>query len=391
MMLLGVVLGSVVISAASVVTLARSRQPAVTGTYTVLYSFPGGADGAEPEAGLVRDAAGNLYGTTRSGDAVVFKVAPDGTETVLHTFTGAPDGFMPQIASLVLDSAGNIYGVTPYGGDQDLGIVFELTPSGEETILHSFDGTDGSEPFGGLVHDSAGNLYGTTAAGGTSNSGTVFRLSPDGTETILHSFEWHTGDGVGPVGNLATDSSGNLYGTTEAGGTYGAGTVFEVAPDGREKVLHSFAGPPNDGLRPLGTGVLRDGSGNLYGVTYNGGSANRVGRGTVFKVTSSGVESLLLSFNARAYGGFPYDGLVRDGKGNLFGMTSLGGANGLGALFELTAEGKEIVLHNFGTGPSWTDGAAPYAGLIHDAQGNLYGTASSGGAYGLGVVFKYTP
>ncbi len=392
MMTLGVPLGLLSVLTTRIVTSAQSRKPATSGTYTVLYSFPNDPYEGGPTAGLVRDTAGNLYGTTGE---IVFKVAPDGTESVLHTFTGPPDGYGPSVASLILDSAGDIYGTTPYGGDAGIGIVFELTPSGQETILHTFSGvdggTDGSEPFGGLVRDTAGNLYGTTAAGGTFNNGTVFELSPDGTETVLHSFKWHTGDGVGPVGNLVRDSSGNLYGTTNGGGAYGAGTVFEVTPDGHEKVLHSFAGPPNDGLQPAGTGLLRDSSGNLYGVTYYGGPAGSVGRGTVFKVSAAGVESLLLSFNGRGGGGEPYDGLVKDGSGNLFGTTWLGGTNGTGVLFELTADGKELALHNFSPNASGTDGALPYGGVIQDPEGNLYGTTQFGGAYGLGTVFKYTP
>jgi uncharacterized repeat protein (TIGR03803 family) len=405
---LGVAVVLVSVLSATTAILAQSPEGAAAVTYSVLYSFQRSNDGCAPEAGIVRDAEGNLYGTTRSGGdnpdydyGTVFKLAPDGTETILHTFTGITDGdgMNPSLATLALDPAGNIYGTTPSGGDfePDAGIVFKLTAAGVETVLHTFTGTpDGAGPQGGLILDKAGNLYGTAAGGGANGGGNIFRISPDGTETVLYNFKLKPGDGFTPTGSLTRDSAGNFYGTTYWGGSHyvGSGTVFKLTPSGGETVLHSFAGSPNDGLHPAGTSLFQDPSGNLYGVTYQGGSANE---GTVFKVGSDGSEGLLLSFNGRGRGRSPYDGLASAGTGNFFGSTVYGGASscvyvqkgGCGVLFELTASGEEKILHEFGE--SAGDGAFPYGGVIRDSAGNLYGTTAGGGTYNCGTVFKYTP
>jgi len=385
---------------------AQLRKYAPGPAYQVLYSFQQSNDGCNPEAGLVRDAEGNLYGTTRYGGndpdyndyGTVFKLGVDGTETLLHTFIGNRygDGEWPALASLILDPAGNVYGTTPYGGSSEIngGIVFKLAPTGEETVLYTFTGTpNGSQPQGGLVRDSAGNLYGTASGDGTEGGGNVFRLSPDGTETVLYSFKARVGDALTPMGNLVRGSGGTFFGTSYWGGAHAVGTIFEATTAGSERVLHSFAGSPNDGLHPAGTSVFRDASGDIYGVTLYGGASNR---GAIFKLTSAGAESVLFSFNGRAEGGNPYDGLLRGADGNLFGTALYGGSNscsigkyGCGVLFELSPSGQEIVLHKFGE--SLGDGAFPYGGVIEDPAGSLYGTTAKGGAYGCGTVFKYTP
>jgi len=283
--------------------------PAVGGSWTekVLYSFPGtGQNGDEPEASLIFDASGNLYGTTYYGglygDGVVFELSPNAggewTETILHSFIDAgTDGWYP-LAGLVIDSAGNLYGTTYNGGvNYYEGTVFELTPTagGEwtETVIHSFDnnGTDGNNPFASLTLDSAGNLYGTTIFGGAENNsgaGTVFELTPgtggNWTETILRSFNGSTIGGRFPRAGVILDASGNLYGTTTEGGTAGFGTVFELTPKAgggfTEKLLHSFGANARDGKDSLG-GLLMDSSGNLYGTTYEGGAYTY---GAVFKI-----------------------------------------------------------------------------------------------------------
>jgi uncharacterized repeat protein (TIGR03803 family) len=326
-----------------------------TRTETVLHSFTGGADGIEPKAGLVQDAAGNLYGTTFNGGAhgygTVFKLDPTGTETVLYSFTGGVDGASP-LAGLVMDAAGDLYGTTQLGGDltcprlggPGCGTLFKVDTTGAETVLHSFTGgADGLEPTAELVQDAAGNLYGTTSNGGAHSYGTVFKLNPTGTETVLYSFTGGA-DGASPLAGLVMDAAGNLYGTTQLGGAFSAGTVFEVSASGAEIVLYSFTGG-SDGSLPEG-GLLIDAANNLYGTTDHGGDL------------------------------------------------TCGQGLGCGTVFKLDKTGKQTVLYTFSGG---TDGAYPQAGLVMDAAGNLYGTASGGGdltcnqGLGCGTVFKLTP
>jgi uncharacterized repeat protein (TIGR03803 family) len=375
-------------------------------SYSVLYSFQCGPnDGEYPNGNLIADSGGNLYGTTMSGGAfeqgTAYELSADGTETVLHSFAGPPaDGTYPQ-AGLVRDAAGNLYGTTVYGGsfgDGD-GTVFEVSASGEETVLYNFGGflTDGVFPEAGLVRDDAGNLYGTASVGGAFRDGTVFRVSSAGKETVLLSFDGS--DGWGPGGGLVRDSAGNLYGTTIEGGESGCpdgcGTVFVLEKTGQEKVLYGFSGPPADGSNPSGN-LLRDTEGNLYGATAYGGRGpsciSELGCGTVFKVTPSGEETVLYSFSGGADGGVPPGGLIEDSKGNLYGTAGIGGDLtcgfvGCGVVFELSSTGKEKVLHTF-TGPP-SDGNGPGALLL---SGNaFYGTTGEGGAYNCGTVFKITP
>jgi len=397
--------------------LAIVLVPAVVGTksaeaqtFKVLYSFTGGADGGEPLAGLVRDAAGNLYGTTLYGgsggpygNGVVFELDNAGTETVLYTFTGGTDGGFPY-AGLVRDAAGNLYGTTSGGGAYGEGTVFMLDKTGTETVLYSFcsqaNCTDGACPMAGLLLDAAGNLYGTTESGGSSNCylgcGIVFMLDNTGTETVLYSFTGAEGDGEYPVAGLVRDAAGNLYGTTWRGGNLkhncgmgpGCGTAFMLDEAGKETVLHSF-GSKADGAYPY-AGLVRDAAGNLYGTTGYGGDS---GLGTAFRLDKTGNETVLHSFRGtRADGAYPEAGFVRDSKGNLYGTTEGGGFNrcdgSCGVVFKLDKTGKETVLYRF-TGGS--DGEGPSAGLVRDAKGNLYGTAYWGGAGGQGTVFKLTP
>jgi uncharacterized repeat protein (TIGR03803 family) len=259
--------------------------------------------------------------------------------------------------------------------------------------LHRFTGgKDGGDPSGDLIFDQAGNLYSTTQDGG-SGSGTVFELTPnqDGswTKSVLYSF--NGSDGVRPLSGLTFDQTGNLYGMTYSGGPYAYGTVFELSPnpDGSwtESVLHSFYG--SDGARPVGS-VILDAEGSLYGMTTAGGA---YGGGTVFKLTpntdGSWSENLLHSF-MRKDGRHPDHGnLVFDAVGNLYGATAGGGNNGVGTIFKLTPnpDGRwtEQVLHSFSGG---RDGAVPESTLIFDKSGNLYGTTRDGGAHGAGVAFE---
>jgi uncharacterized repeat protein (TIGR03803 family) len=333
----------------------------------------------------------------------VYELSANGTETVLHSFAGPPaDGATPG-AGLVRDGAGNLYGTTVYGGAFGYGdgTVFEVSASGAETVLYDFgqSSSDGVLPQGGLVRDAVGNLYGTTTDGGASGDGTVFRLSPTGKETVLESFD--ISDGWSPQGNLI-DGTGGLIGATLQGGggsacLHGCGTVFMVDEAGQETVLYSFAGAPADGADPTGS-LLRDGAGNLYGTTAYGGQdtacdfSNGTGCGTVFKLTPSGQETVLHGFSGGAGGAGPAAGLVEDSKGNLYGAAGFGGdrtcaSGGCGVVFELSPTGKEKVLYTF-TGPP-SVGNGPGALLL---SGNaFYGTTGEGGAYNCGTIFRITP
>lgn len=309
-----------------------------TGQETVLYSFTGGADGGFPQVNgvLLRDSAGILYGTTNGGGTsncgVVFKLAPDGTETVLHTFTGMLDGCNPQ-SGLIRDAAGNFYGTARTSSSD--GVVFRITTAGVFTTLYSFTGgADGGQPYGDLVFDPAGNLYGATSLGGASNKGVIFKLTPAGQESVLYSFTGGA-DGGTPVGLSRDASSGNLYGMAQAGGL-GNGVVFQLSPNGALTVLHSFTG--TDGQFPTAS-PTRDPAGNLYGTTIFGG-AN--GFGVVFKLSSDSTYTILHSFTGGADGGRPYGGDLiwtpsATLSATLYGSASSGGSSN-GVLFSLTTQ-----------------------------------------------------
>jgi len=316
---------------------------AADGTETVLYAFRGGRDGTSPASALVADQQGNLYGTTPGGGSkacfqgcgTVFEVTQQGTHTITYDFKGGSDGWRPA-GPLIIDKAGNLYGTTFYGGidkcDGECGTVFALTPEGVHTVLYSFrGGSDGAGPAA-LAVDAAGNFYGTTAYGGGkrcgNGCGTVYKLAPNGTETVLYAF--HGGlDGIDPKGGLMVDAAGDLYGTTEAGGGTGCGgtgcgTVFEIAPGGRETVLSRFnhAGGP---AKPFG-GVVMDDAGTLFGTTFEGGPADC---GTVFKLVPGSGAKAIYSFTCGRDGGYPYAGLLQAPSGTLYGTaTSYGNRNG---------------------------------------------------------------
>jgi len=369
---------------------AAAVRPAYSQTESVIYSFTGLPDGEAPFAGLVMDTKGNFYSTTgfggASGDGTVFRVSATGKEKVLFSFMRDPEGAEPR-DPLIIDSKGNLYGTTPLGGaNNGSGTAFVISPAGAHKILYNFTGgADGGDPAAALVMDSKGILYGTTSLGGTSGDGTVFSLTPAGKEKVLYSFMGGL-DGRNPSSSLVIDANGNLYGSEPDGGNHVAGTIFEVTPAGKKKVLYAFAGEP-DGDGPQ-SGLIRDDKGNLYGATSGGGIANCGGGcGVIFKVSPSGAETVLYSFTGGADGQLPNGSLFRDAKGNLYGTTYGGGTSSFGTVFKLTPTGTHSVLYNFTGG---ADGGNPSPGLIQDAKGNFYGTAQSGGV-GSGVVFKITP
>lgn len=362
----------------------------------VLHNFanPNPPKGAQPAAALLRDSAGNLYGTTTAGGlynaGVVFKVDTSGVLTVLHTFTGGPDGSKPE-SGVIADQAGNLYGTTFAGGLDGCGVVYRLNASGE-TVLHYFNcRSDGANPVGGVIADGAGNLYGTASNGGVYDGGVVYKLSASG-ETVLHNFRGRSFDGSYPQSGVIRDAAGNLYGTTQSGGNGttlfdGQGVVYKLDPSGNETILYIFTGGA-DGGRPV-AGVVRDPAGNLYGAAPDGGNAS-VPSGVVYKLTPGGQETILHVFTGGSDGGSPMSGVIGDPDGNLYGTTRLGGEEDLGVVYTISRAGVETTLYSFSgafQGTNASGGSNPMAGVIRDAEGNLYGTAWSGG-YGSGVVFR---
>ena len=359
--------------------MAFTRPSAEAQTFIALHQFDTEANGARPQGAVLRDAAGNLYGTTTGGgigEGVVFKIDNRGQETVLFTFQGVNGGF--PASPLIQDPAGNLYGIADLGPG-GAGILYGLSPEGEQTILHVFQGgfnLNPKVPTGGLVMDKLGNISGTTLFGGNAKCnlgcGTIYRLDKAG---VLHVRYKFTGgfDGSQPFGPLVQDADGNVYGVAQSGGDrncpefpgQGCGTVFKVAKNGTITVLHTFAGGL-DGASPQ-PGLLLDGAGNLFGASSRGG---RLENGTVFKIAKDGTYKVVHRFTG-ADGKAPNGGLVSDGAGNVFGTTQLGGSEGLGVAFQLKPSGQLKVLHTF-TGD--LDGATPLAGLIRDETGHLFGT-----------------
>ncbi len=396
--------------ACCIVPFSQLPASAAETTEKVIHAFKGGNDGENPYAGLIADGAGNAYGTTDGGGegcgcGTVFKLTRDRKESVLYAFKGGDDGAAPD-GALMLDASGNFYGTTVAGGGTGCGgygcgTVFKLAPDGTETILYAFQGgSDGFQPGSNIVMDQAGNLYGTTAAGGAYNSdcssegcGTAFEIQADGTKITLYQFQGGT-DGEGPTGPLIADSAGNLFGTTEGGGGCalgGCGTVFELTPGGQESILYTFQGGA-DGLGPFG-GVIMDSDGNLYGTTGFGGANTG---GVVFKIPAGGgSESVLYSFRGGSDGAGPVAGVVMDANGNLYGTTEIGGGSGKGCKHIQFGAGCGTVFELTPDGKETVlysfyrkRGQLPRAPLLLGKNGALYGTTTIGGKYKDGVVFE---
>jgi uncharacterized repeat protein (TIGR03803 family) len=370
---------------------AIARNIETASSYRVLYSFGDGSDGQRPHARLI-DVNGTLYGTTAYGGkynkGTVFSTTTTGAEHVLHSFSGRHDGESPSAG--LIDVGGTLYGTTSEGGTYNSGTFFSISTTGTEHVLYSFVNTDGAFPEANLI-EVGGTLYGTTNAGGVYTVGTVFSINTGGVEHVLYNFGRNVGgriDAAFPAAGLI-DVKGTLYGTTSEGGKYrGQGTVFSTSTTGTEHVLHSF-GKGSDGSYPAAS--LVDVKGALYGTTTNGGAGSVVKGGTVFSISTGGVEHVLHSFGNGADGSYPAASLV-DVKGTLYGTTAYGGAYGDGSLqggtvFSITTGGAEHVLHSFGSVP---DGGLPEASLI-EFKDTLYGTTWQGGKHGEGTVFALKP
>jgi uncharacterized repeat protein (TIGR03803 family) len=303
-----------------------------------------------------------------------------GIESVLYNFTNEL-----WANTLITGTDGNFYGTTPTTAD-GFGSVFKITPTGTLTTLYNLNvqnPADGCTPEG-LTEGADGNFYGTTYTCGTYGVGNVFVVSPGGTETILHAFGSRSTDGANPKSSLIQDASGNFYGSTIAGGAYSFGTVFKLTTAGVETVLYSFGANSVDGLSPENLVLGTDG--NLYGITPYGGA---YGQGTVFAVTPTGAESVLYSFGASTKdGASPNSLLLGFVDGNFHGTTNAGGAYGDGSVFKMTPAGVETILYSFGA--STTDGQSP-SDLLQASDGNLYGTTYFGGNFAGGTLFKVTP
>jgi uncharacterized repeat protein (TIGR03803 family) len=395
------------------VLIVVSTESAQTQTYKVLYNFTGSQDGAYPKAGLTMDRGGNLYGTAYQGGSsnrgTVFNLTRTGSGWIfstLYSFTGRLDGGAP-IARVVFGPDGSLYGTTEFGGFNcgvGCGTVFNLkvTPCTNtlcpwaETVLYRFSGSsDGANPgYGDLTFDGAAHIFGTTFFGGNNAQGVVYKLTAqhgNWTESALYRFTG-ANDGGNPYSSVIFDKAGKLYGSAYAGGTHGYGTVFQLKPSGSswtENTVYAFQSA-SDGGSPFG-GVVFDNAGNLYGATSGGGPGSG---GTVYELMpadGSWTFGVVYSFNGSAYLPGPYGSLTMDAAGNLYGTTTKDGAYGAGSVFKLMpSDGgwTETDLYDFASG---SEGAVPYGSVLIDASGNLYGTASQGGANGYGVIWEITP
>jgi uncharacterized repeat protein (TIGR03803 family) len=382
------------------------RRPRIRpGSYAVIHAFSGGQDGASPHAGLTIDGRGNLYGTTEDGGlgyGTAFKMTPVGSGWIvssLHEFTNNSDGAYP-FSRVVAGTDGNLYGTNEDGGQYGGGVVYKLTIpvrvcTGAScpwtlTVLHPFNlGADGHSPLGDITFDAAGNMYGTASSGGAYQMGTVWELSRQGIFSVLYAFGT-TGmqDGALPEAGVVLGSDGALYGTTDIGGAYGAGSVFKLTQSGSgwtETRLHDFQ-DGSDGGYPF-AGLIFDASGNLYGSTLSSSSG---GGGTIYKLAASQggwTFSVLHSFSA-GYGGPKNATLVMDPGGDLYGTTYGDGLNYLGSVFEVTPQGQYTDLYDFSNGDA---GNYPLSTITFGTAGGesaLFGTTSEGGSGGAGVVFE---
>jgi uncharacterized repeat protein (TIGR03803 family) len=338
--------------------------------------------------------------------AVVFALALTAwasTEKVLWNFGGGSDGSGPWSDYFISDAKGNLYAATAAGGTYSAGTVFMLSPAGKETVLYEFTGSngDGNGPHGRLAFDAKGNIYGTTQGGGANSTGTVYELSPQKgggwTEKVIYTFSATGADGTAPSAGMTIAADGTMYSTTPDGGAFQAGTVFSLkntSKGWKQKVIQNLNGSSNGGY-PY-EGLMMDAAGNLYGAAPTGGSG---GQGVIYRLshTSKGwVDTVLYNFTGQNGdgAGLYWIDLISDASGNIYGATGFGGTNGTGTAWELVySQSKkkysEKVLYEFGASGSG-DGNNPYGGLTMDTKGNLYGTTLNGGPSNIGTFYKLT-
>jgi len=361
-------------------------------TLTVLHTF-NGSDGESPLGGLIDGSDGYLYGTTdfggKRGCGTVFKISLSGKFKSIYSFAGGNDGCEPG-RSVIRDAAGNVYGTTEAGGPLNLGTVFKVDITGHESVLYAFTGeSDGAFPDNDLVRDKNGNLYGTTITGGDGGCGTLFKIDTKGKESVFYAF---VGDGIhacAPTGSPVIDSSGNLYGPAQ-GGAYASGYIFKIDAKGNfTDVLDFGLFPSVNGADPL-SDLTFGPRGILYGTTSYGGdlSCSSIGCGTVFEI-SNGVETVLHAFGPPPADVSNVSGpLDRDSAGSLYGAAS-GGIVNAGAIYKVDSSGNETVVYSFTGGK---DGSTPYGRLYVNSTGAVFGTTLFGGnSNNDGVVFKITP
>ncbi|HEX8815984.1 MAG TPA: choice-of-anchor tandem repeat GloVer-containing protein [Terriglobales bacterium] len=379
-------------------------------TFRKVYSFcaeAGCTDGSTPYAGLLPTSSG-LWGTTYLGGSnnggTVFRVDEKGKLTTVYSFcsqSNCADGSGPY-AGLLGSSSPYFYGTTELGGAEGVGTLFKVTIEGAITVFHSFGSGDGFSPYAGLVRAANKEFYGTTGGnekGGPNISGTVFKTDADGRLTTLHQFcsEPNCSDGANPWGTLVEGEDGNFYGTTAAGGAHicktrgpekiGCGTVFKITPQGKLTTLYNFCSRGglscSDGVSPL-AGLIEASDGSFYGTTSTGGTK---AFGTIFRITATGKLTTVHSFQGTD-GANPYGGLIQASDGYFYGTTTSGGANDRGAIFRLSSSGAVTRLYSFCSRANCADGSLPHAPLVQAADGVFYGTTSAGGENNSGTVFS---
>jgi|SRR5579862_170101 len=404
-------------AAAAVCAVARPAYPAALPAArkeVVLYSFcqtSGCPDGQFPYGPMVQDARGNFYGTTVAGGnknnaGTIYEFERVKKAWVFHslysfcTRTNCTDGSSPE-GGLIVDTSGNLYGTAVLGGNANQGVVFELRKHGKFKILYSFcakkNCTDGALPDSGLayqgqrngqLYDGKSTLYGTAEEKGPHSRGVAYAIAPDGSESTLYGFGADADDGADPMDPLIMDGAGNLYGTTSSGGSENGGTIFGINPSGVETMSFSFCSQgANCGFYPGQGGLLMTPDGALVGTTPNGGTYVS---GVVFSF-STGTYQTLASFcngSLCPSGGDARGALIEDSSGNLYGVAPLGGnTEGGGTVFEFTGS-RLKALYSFCALANCADGKAPYAKLIMNSRGDLFGTTTAGGAYNGGAIFE---
>ena len=347
-----------------------------TGTYSLLYSFGDSlTDGSGPVAGVTIDSHGNLFGTTRAGGAngagTVWEISSSNTYSVLYSFGASTTDANDPSAGVTVDASGNLYGVTEFGGANGKGAVWEISASNTYSILYSFgaSGGDAAYPVANVVFDSNGNMFGTSAYGGLYGGGAIWEITSTGSYSVYHSLGSSSSDGANPLAGVAFDAYGDMYGTTKTGGASGVGTVWEITASGTYGTLHSFGSSSSDGSGP-NAGVTVDNSGNLFGTTTAGGSSNA---GAVWEITSVGTYQLIYSFGAFSNdAATPIGGVTCDASGNLYGSTSIGGASNYGTLWKINAPVLALSSVNLSAGS--VSGGTSVVGTI-----SLAAPAASGG------------